>query len=224
MSDTEGSVLDSGAMMGIIPGAKDNDKCVQLTGVTGHTTSTEVADVVYPLLTESKKPYVFPTRDTTLVLTDTKDKIISLSVLLKADFKVEFAVDTSDDPNFGGFLITPTDSLVALVFENNLWRVPLWAPPIRVPARHTMPVKVLIKSGTTNFLPAPFSTQDLKAVSTIKHIITTIQHDGFLHPLGVEQGSIGNGLRETAVNEYINKPTVRSFFSYRITPTRRSLK
>jgi hypothetical protein len=90
MSDTEGTVLDSGAMMGIIPGAKGNGKCVQLTGVTGHTTSTEVADVVYPLLTESKKPYAFATRGTTLVLTDTKDKIISLAVLLKAGFKVEF--------------------------------------------------------------------------------------------------------------------------------------
>ena len=126
-----------------------------LTGVTGHTTSAEVADVVYPILTESKKPYAFATRGTTLVLTDTKDKIISLAVLLKAGFKVEFAADTSDDPNFGGYLITPTGSRVALVFENNLWRVPLWAPPIRAPARHVMPAKVLIKSDTTNFLPPP---------------------------------------------------------------------
>ncbi len=80
----------------------------------GHTSSTEVADVVYPILTESKKPYAFGTRDTTLVLTDTKDKTISLTVLLKAVFKVEFAGGTSDDPNFGGYLITPTDSRVAL--------------------------------------------------------------------------------------------------------------
>ena len=100
MPDTEGAVLDSVVMMGIIPGDKDNDKCVQLTGVTGHTTSAEVADVVYPILTESKKPYVFATRGTTLVLTDTKDKIISLTVLLKAGFKVDFAAGTSDDLNF----------------------------------------------------------------------------------------------------------------------------
>ena len=119
--------------------------------------------------------------------------------------KVKFAAGTSDDPNFGGYLITPAGSRVALVFENNLWRVPLWAPPIRAPAGHITPAKVLIKSGTTKFLPAPCSTQDLKAVSTIKHIIATIQHDGFLHPLGVEQGYIGNGLRETAVNEYIKQ-------------------
>ncbi len=130
MSDTEGAVLDTDAMMGIIPGAKGNGKCVQLTGVTGHTTSAEVGDVFYPILTESKKQYAFATRGTTLVLTDTKDKIISLTVVLKAGFKVDFAVGTSDDPNFGGYLITPTDSRVVLVFENNLWRVPLWAPPM----------------------------------------------------------------------------------------------
>jgi hypothetical protein len=65
MSDTEGAVLDSGAMMGIIPGAQGNGKCVQLTVVTGHTTSTEVSDVVYPILTESKKPDAFATRGTT---------------------------------------------------------------------------------------------------------------------------------------------------------------
>ncbi len=44
---------------------------------------------------------------------------------------MEFAAGTSDDLNFGGYLITPTGSRVVLVFENNLWRVPLWAPPIR---------------------------------------------------------------------------------------------
>ena len=197
---------------------------IQLTGVTGHTTSAEVADVVYPILTESRKPYAFATRGTTLVLTDTKDKIISLAVLLKAGFKVDFADGTSDDLNFGGYLITPTGSRLALIFETNLWRVPLWAPPIRAPATHTMSAKVLIKSDTTNFLPAPCSTQDLKVVSTIKHIIATIQHDGFLHPLGVEKGYIGNGLRETAVNEYIKQTYGSLLFFYRIVLTRRSLK
>ena len=77
-----------------------------------------------------KKPYAFATRDTTLVLTDIKDKIISLTVLLKDCF----------------------------VFENNLWRVPLWTVPIHEPAGHTVSTKVLIKSGTTNCLPVPRST------------------------------------------------------------------
>ena len=203
--DTEEVVLDSDTMMGIIQGAHGNGKYVELTGVRGHTTSAEVTDVVYPILTESKKSYEFVSRGTTLVLTDTKDKIISLDVLLKTDFNVEFPVGTSDDPNFGGYLITPVGSRVTLVYETNLWRVPLWGRPIRAPVGHTTPTKVLIKSGTTNFLPVPSSSQDLKVVPTINHIIATIQHDDFLPPLGVEQGYIGNGLRETVVNEYIKQ-------------------
>ncbi len=107
---------------------------------------------------------------------------------------MEFAAGTSDDPNFGGYLIAPAGSRVTLVFENNFWRVPLWAPPILAPAGHILPAKVFIKSGAANFVPAPCATQDRKAVSTIKHIIATMQHDGFLHPLGVEKGYIGNGL------------------------------
>jgi hypothetical protein len=79
------------------------------------------------------------------------------------------------------------------------------SPPIQSPARHTIPVKVLIKTGTTNFLLVQYSTQDLKSVSTMKHVIATIQYDGFLHPLGVEQGYIDNDLRETTVNEYIKQ-------------------
>ena len=121
--------------------------------------------MIYPILTESKKPYAFATRVTILVLIDARDEIISLTVLLKDDFKVEFTVGTSDDPNFGGYLIAPTGSRVPLVLE------------------------------------FPYSTQDRKSVSTIKYFIATIQHDDFLHPLGVKQGYIDNGLRDTDVNE-----------------------
>jgi hypothetical protein len=108
---------------------------IQLTDVTGHTTSVEVTDDAYPILTESKNPYAFATRDTTLVLSDTKDKIISLTVLLKADFKVEFASGTSDELNFGGYLMIPAGSHTALVFEDNLWRVPPWNLP---PYKHQL--------------------------------------------------------------------------------------
>ena len=87
---------------------------------------------------------------------------------------MDFVDITSDDPNFGGYLITPESSRVVLVFEINLWRVPLWSPPIHTLDGHTMsPV---------------CSTQDLKTVSTIKNIIGTIHHDDFLYPLGVDQG------------------------------------
>ena len=41
------------------------------------------------------------------------------------------------------------------------------------------------------------------------HTLTSwTHHAGFLHPLGVEQGYTGNGLRETDVNEYIKQTFV----------------
>ncbi len=46
MSNSEGVVLDSDTMMGIVPGAQRDGKCVQLTGVTGHTTSAEVTILI----------------------------------------------------------------------------------------------------------------------------------------------------------------------------------
>jgi hypothetical protein len=104
------------------------------------------------------------------VLTDTKDKIISLAVLLKAGFKVEFAAGTSDDPNFGGYLITPTGSRVALVFENNLWRVPLWSPPMHAPARYAMPAKVLISLALQTFYPL----RDLLKISKLYQLLSTL--------------------------------------------------
>jgi hypothetical protein len=54
--DTEGVVLDSDTMMVIIPGDQENGKYVQLTGATGHTTSSEVTDVVYPIPPNQKSP------------------------------------------------------------------------------------------------------------------------------------------------------------------------
>ena len=66
-------------------------------------------------------------RDTTLVLEDTRENMLSLVVPLKAGFKVNFATCKSDDPTFGGYLITPNASHTTLVFENNLWRVVLWS-------------------------------------------------------------------------------------------------
>ncbi len=73
----------------------------------------------------SKKPYVLATKGTTLVLDKSKDNILSLAVLVQSGFKVDFAIGTVDDPSFGGVLTTPTGARATLLFENNLWRVPM---------------------------------------------------------------------------------------------------
>jgi len=98
---------------------------VNILGVTGDTASAQVADVVFSIKTKAKKSYVVPTKGTTLVLDKTKDNILSLTVLLQSGFKVDFAIGTVDDPSFGGVLTTPTGARATLLFDNNLWRIPM---------------------------------------------------------------------------------------------------
>jgi hypothetical protein len=78
--------------------------------------------------------------------------------------------------------------------------------------------------SSTTFLPEPCATQDRKTLSTIKHIIETIQHDVFLHLFGVEQGYIGNVYathwRVWATTS--NKPPDHCFVSFKIAPTNKS--
>ena len=62
----------------------------------------------------------------TLLVEKTKDNILSLVVLLKTGFKVDFAVGSDDDSCFVGTLYTPEGILIQLVFHDNLWHVPMW--------------------------------------------------------------------------------------------------
>ena len=94
--------------MDVIQGPQGSGQRVQLSGVTGDQVSAEIAEVVFPILTQAKKPFTMTTKDTTLVLEKSKDNILSLDVLYKAVFKVTFAVGTLQDPTSGEVLTTPT--------------------------------------------------------------------------------------------------------------------
>ncbi len=93
--------------------------------------------VTFPVLTATKELYVIDTTNSqpgsTLLVEKTKDNILSLTVLLKAGFKVDFAVGTADDSCFAGTLYTPEGILIQLVFYDNLWNIPMWRPPSIVP-------------------------------------------------------------------------------------------
>ncbi len=89
-----GTIIDSATMMDVIQGPQGSGQRVQLLGITGDQVSTEIVDVVFPILTQVKKPYALATKGTTLVLEMSKDNILSLTALLKAGVKVTFAVGT----------------------------------------------------------------------------------------------------------------------------------
>ena len=62
-----GTIIDSAAMMNAIQGPQGSGQRVQLLGVTGDQVSAEIADVVFPILTQTKKPYTLTTKGTTRV-------------------------------------------------------------------------------------------------------------------------------------------------------------
>jgi hypothetical protein len=102
-------------------------------GVTGAGIQAEIADVTFPVLTATKELYVIDTTNSqpgsTLLVEKTKDNIISLAILLKAGFQVDFAVGRADDSCFGGSLYTPEGILIKMVFHDNLWHILCGDPP-----------------------------------------------------------------------------------------------
>ena len=67
---------------------------VQLVGDTSTGIQAEIADVTFPVLTATNELYVIDTTNSqpgsTLLVEKTKDNIISLAILLKAGFKVDY--------------------------------------------------------------------------------------------------------------------------------------
>ena len=115
-------------MTSIIQGTQGTGSRVQLVGVTGDGIQDEITDVIFPV-TASNELYVIDTTNSqsgsTFLVETTKDNILSLMVLLKVDFKVEFAVGSADDSCFDGVLYTSEGILIQLDFHDNLWYIPM---------------------------------------------------------------------------------------------------
>ena len=95
-------------MTSIIQGTHWTVSRVQLVGVTDDDIQVEITDVTFPMLSATNEFYVIDTTNSqtgsTLLVEKTNDNVISLEVLLKVDFKVDFVVGRPDDSCFGGIL------------------------------------------------------------------------------------------------------------------------
>jgi hypothetical protein len=125
-------------------------------------------------------------------------------VLLKAKFKVDFAVGTEENPSFGGTLRTPEGHTINLMFRDNLWHVPMWRPPIIIkPTTGAPGVLSDVKVGNYYSSLAP-NNRDKRAAKIISSIIVALAlyEEGQIGP--IEQGFIGNRLQGTDVSEFIH--------------------
>ena len=112
---TPGTVLDSGAQVNLLEGTLGSGTRFQLTGITGATTEAERADAVFPVITADGSRHAISIRGKNIVATRTTDNILSLAVLLKAGYKVNFRVGTDLDPTDGGDLYTPKGMMIVLL-------------------------------------------------------------------------------------------------------------
>jgi len=108
-------------MTNIIQGTQGTGSRVKLVGVTGDGIQVEITNVIFPVLTVTN---VIDTTNSqtssTLLVETTKDNILSLVVLLKSVFKVDFAVGNPDDSFFVGILYTSVGIPIQLVFHDHL--------------------------------------------------------------------------------------------------------
>ena len=88
--------------------------------ITGATTEAERADAVFPVIAADGSRHAISIRGKNIVATRATDNILSLAVVLKAGYKVEFRVGTDLDPTDGCDLYTPKGTRIALVFAGNL--------------------------------------------------------------------------------------------------------
>jgi hypothetical protein len=128
---TPGTVLDSCAQVNILEGTLGSGTRIQLTSITGATDEAERADAVFPVLAADGSRHPISISGKNIVASRATENILSLAVLLKAGYKVNFRVGTDLDPTDGGDLYTPKGKRIALVFAGNLWRLPIWSSPSR---------------------------------------------------------------------------------------------
>jgi hypothetical protein len=100
---------------------------VQLVGVTGDGIQSEITDVIFPVLTVTNELYVIDTTNSqsgsTLLVDKTKENIISLSILLKPDFKVDFVWEGMTTLA-STIVCTPLRVFLSTWFFN-LWHIPM---------------------------------------------------------------------------------------------------
>ena len=158
-------------------GAGGKGERILLKGITGDTVHAERADVVFPVKTTAGTRYAIFMRNQTLAVNKDTETLLSVAVLMKAGFQINFVPGTQKDPTFGGYLVTPDGQKVRMSFEDNLWRLPMWSQPVRYQGEPThtasTPVAFVPTAAALNALAQP-SLPDAEAMQLV--------HDIWCHP------------------------------------------
>ena len=135
------ATVDSASMLNVcgIRGPLGKGARFSLLGVTGDTVDAEKTNVTFPVKMGNNKTYNIQLPDQSLVVdrqtTPDVPTLLSLAVLLKSGFEVTFAVGSKRDPTYGGQLVAPDGQVARMIFEDNMWKLPLSSAPVRHESR-----------------------------------------------------------------------------------------
>jgi hypothetical protein len=121
----QGACVDSGSPVDITF-AKDevNLTCgekVYLQGILDQMITADKADVNFPTVSKDNKPYVIRTLGKGIFCKTATSKILSLSLLLQANYLVHFEAGLDCDPQYGGTITSPDGVVIDMVFANGTW-------------------------------------------------------------------------------------------------------
>jgi hypothetical protein len=126
-----GPCINSATMAGVTNTTKHvvayNGRKYQLTGIHGQAGKAHGCTVGFPTVTDKGKQILICTTHS-LLADDTHENLLSLAQLLLNGYSITFAAGRDSDQQYGGQLTTPSGQKITLIFHNNLWRLPLWAP------------------------------------------------------------------------------------------------
>ena len=130
---------------------------MKLTGITGDSSEAEIADAVFPVVTNDGNRYLIRIQGKNIIAKKATNSITSLAVLMKAGY-VKFRVGTEDNAADGGTLYTPEGKEIALTFKDNMWRLPMWSKPVRQGGMH---------AHVNSFWALPFDDTNMSPTSVL---------------------------------------------------------
>ena len=118
--------------------------------------------------------------------------------MIKSGCNVDFQCCRANDPNFGGKITLPDGQKITMIFEDNLWRLPMWTPvKARLSIAASKP-KSLISSNNPYAALAALTEDDdvqcnanfvMNANMTIDERIQVV-HNSYAHPCNHTLSSI----------------------------------
>ena len=189
-----GPALDSGAQVHVTGDSrrvvKIGDKTYWLKGIHGTNRPAQEASLEFPVTLHDGTVWLLGLGGQGLFSKGSPDSVLSLALLKRLGFREQLEVGTPSNPRYGGTLTTPCNRVMILDFNQDMWRIPLWAPAKTQsgPRRHGPKSPKHVSFASTN----PFDLLSL-AGRTDTHI-SDFPKSGGPKPQGVEESAdLGSG-------------------------------